>query len=140
MNASSTIPLLNRLIELLSSSLPMYLVETRWNVYCSDAVWAATVANLAADQRRFAQRLAALVTAEGGQPSTASFPMRFTDLHYMGSEFLREQVAAELRQHLACVESLLPGLTADQRAVAEELQGNLKGHLANVQTALAAAS
>lgn len=137
MNPTDTIAALNRLVALISSSLPLYLVQTRWCHYCDDAAWASAVTNLANDQRYFAERMAALVTASGGCPAAGSFPMRFTDLHYVSVAHLSDLAQQELRQQLACVGQALAALPGGSpaHAVVEELQGNLLGHLSLVAPA-----
>lgn len=134
MNADPT-DVLNRLLRMLHRSLPMYLAETGACEVWADRSLAMAVTNIAADQRQLSQRLIEAVHHDGGRPTLGSFPMRFTDLHDLSSDFLRQEVLHEQSDEEECLRQCVASLPDEtpQRALAEEILGNLQGHRAVLQ-------
>ena len=125
------VSLLNRILRLLSRSLPMYLVEARpWSGGDTSRAQSA-LARLAADQQRLARRVAEAIARHGGQPEPGPFPSEFgslndVDLAYLLGEILRQLRAdAEVLQH--CADEL--AIAPDARALAEEVLGSTQAHI-----------
>ena len=122
---------LNRLLRILCRSLPRYLEHARPWSGGDDSPSRAALARLIDDLRRFAARVAEAIVQHGGQPDPGPFPTRFAALNDVGLEYLLHQVVEGLRDdteivaHCAAELTIVPPL----RALAEEVQGNLQGHI-----------
>lgn len=76
-------------------------------------------------------RLAAMVLDEGGQLQLGEFPMTFTDLHDLSTDYLVPQVMAHQQDDLAVIQAAADQLrdAPAARAIAEEALGAALGHL-----------
>lgn len=122
---------LNRLLRVLSRSLPMYLREAKpWTTEEEQPIQAA-LGRLAADQQALAGRVAQAILARGGQPEPGPFPTAFASDNDLDLAFILQRVIELGNRDLAvlerCVADLgdVPGL----RTLAEEILGNAQGHL-----------
>jgi hypothetical protein len=131
MNATESIPVLNRLLGLLCRSLPTYLAEVRTLGHPEGEKIRLALHQLVADQRMYAKRIAEAITQSGGQPNSGRFPTDFAAKNDLSIDFLlREIIASHDRDVVAitqCVEQLEGESTL--HALAEEVLGNAKGHL-----------
>lgn len=131
MNRVDPVDSLNRLLQVLYRSLPVYLQSAKpWHARCNEAVCDA-LANLAEDQQHYARRVAEAIQEAGGRIEPGCFPTSFTGLHDVSADYLR-RLAIELQtRDIACIEQCLASLSNDPRLrpLVEEVLGNAKGHL-----------
>jgi hypothetical protein len=131
MNATESIPVLNRLLGLLCRSLPTYLADVKTLGHPEGEPIRTALHRLVADQQMYARRVADAITQCGGQPNSGRFPTEFAAKNDLSIEFLlREIVACHDRDVVAvkqCVDQLEG--TSILHALAEEILGNAKGHL-----------
>ena len=129
--SSLTAGVLNRLLQTLCRSLASYAEEVRpWSLASHETAWAA-IGRLAADSRMYAQRVAEAIVQQGGQPRPGPYPSSFAALNDVGLEFLLREIIAQLKrdQKVICqFASELAGAPA-ARSLAEEVYGNLQGHI-----------
>ena len=122
---------LNRLLQTLSRSLAAYADEIKpWSLTGHGPVWTA-IQRLAADSRGYAERVAHLIVENGGQPSPGAYPLRFARLNDVSLEFFLREIIAGLKADLAEAHRSIDGLSRvpAARALAEEIYGNLQGHM-----------
>lgn len=122
---------LNRLLRTLSRSLAAYADEVKpWSLTGHGPVWTA-IERLAADGRGYSERVARLIVESGGQPGPGAYPLRFARLNDVSLEFFLQEIIAGLKNDLAEARRAIDGLSGvpAARALAEEVYGNLQGHL-----------
>ena len=122
---------LNRLLRTLCRSLGMYVEEIKpWSLAADEPVWVA-IGRLAADSRMYAQRVAEAIIEHGGQPDPGTYPLQFATLNDLGMEFFLRQIVVHLQrdQQVVCECVAELAQAADVRALAEEVHGNLRGHI-----------
>lgn len=122
---------LNRLLRILTRSLPIYMEDARpWSagddVAARTALW-----RVASDFRTLARRVALAILDHGGQPSSGTFPVEFGSLNDVSLDYLLGEVIERLRCEVELIERCAIELknSPDARALAEEILGNCKGHL-----------
>jgi hypothetical protein len=131
MNAFEAIPVLERMLKLLCRSLPAYLADARPWARAGDLRIQAALDRLADDQQMYARRLAKAITERGGRFDPGRFPMALTAKNDLALDFLLQEViddqqrAAAAIEHCAALLEDVPSL----HALAEELHGNVCGHL-----------
>jgi len=122
---------LNRLLQTLCRSLPLYVDEIRpWSLASHEPVWTA-IGRLAADSRRLAQRVAEAIIAAGGQPSPGAYPPAFARLNDVGLEFFLGEIITALKRDQKVIQRCIEELPRDPaaQALAEEAHGNIQGHI-----------
>jgi hypothetical protein len=130
MNSFEAIPALNRLLQVLSCSLPAYLADARpWAAAGSQAVQTA-LDHLVADQQRYARRVADAITAEGVRPDPGRFPMAFMAKNDLSLKFLLQEVIDSQQRDVVAIERCAAQLedVAPLHSLAEEILGNARGH------------
>lgn len=128
---------LNRLLHVVCSSLPAYLAGARpWSPLRRPELCAA-LENMARDQAAYAERLAAMVYQLGGRPDSGRFPTSFTDVHDLSAEYLVRRLIESQRIEVEAVRQCTAALAAGspERNLAEEILGNLRGHLEILESA-----
>jgi hypothetical protein len=125
------IRLLNELLRLLCRSLPAYLAEARPWAHCEDQRLHVSLERLAADQRRYAERVAHAITELGSRPNSGHFPKGYAAKNDLALEFLRAEVIQQQEKDIAMIQRCAAGLeaTASLHALAEEILGNARAHL-----------
>jgi hypothetical protein len=131
MNAHETVPVLNRLFSMLCRSLPAYLADARIGSWPDRESIGQAIVRLAADQRMYAERLAEAITERGGRPTPGGFPTEFAAKNDLSLAFLLREVVSWQRDEVAAIERCVVQLEGESalHALAEEIQGNAKGHL-----------
>jgi hypothetical protein len=126
----TTIPL-GQILRVLCRSLPMYLEDARPWTAGDDEPLRTALARLVADQRRLARRVADAILRRGGQPAPGPFPLEFTGLNDVSLSYLAGQVCDRVQRDIDAVGRAVAELAADPEArdLAEEVLGNLQGHL-----------
>ncbi len=131
MDPSEALSVLNRLLQVLSRSLPMYLVDARPWTRRDDQPLEGALARVVADQRTYAQRVVDRIVAIGGRPDPGRFPMQFASANDLTMEYLRPGLIECQRQDVEslrlCVDELHND--PDLHSLAEEALGNARGHL-----------
>jgi hypothetical protein len=135
MQTTDRIDVLNRLLQTLFRSLPVYL-DMVWNEPPEDPDdIAQAIINLAHDQADYARRVARAVSNLGDTPDAGHFPARFGAMHDLEMRFLlgrviefQEHAIAEMRR---CREQLAGAPRLE--ALADEILGNAQGHLENLR-------
>jgi hypothetical protein len=130
-----TVDVLNRMLQMLCRSLPMYLKDAKpWSRHDQEKVQAA-IDSLVADQEMYAARLANLIFDVEGRPDPGVFPTAFTSIHDLSLDYLLAQAVGCLCQEVAALQHLASELPAGSpgRALAEEIAGNAQGHLEVLQ-------
>ncbi len=130
MQAFETIPVLNRLLVLMCRSLAAYLAEARpWTRIGRQEIQ-TLLDRLAADQQRYARRVAEAITRRGARPNPGHFPVEFTAKNDLALDFLFREVVAHQEHDVAMIERCAAELeTAPAlHALAEEILGNARGH------------
>ncbi len=130
MSSTRVVRILNELLGILCRSLPAYLAEADPWLDGEDRFRAA-MANMVADQQRYAGLLSAAIVQRGGRPDPGGFPTSFTAKNDLSLGFLRRQVIEHGEQEVKTIEGCVAQLedAAPLRSLAEEILGNAKGHL-----------
>jgi hypothetical protein len=135
MERSDTVAVLNRILQILCRSLPRYLKDAKpWSRRDQQPVQTA-LDNLVADQEMYAGRLSELILAENGRPDPGVFPTAFTSIHDLSLDYLLGEVLERLSADLAALRVIAAKLPAGStlRALADEIVGNVQGHLEILQ-------
>jgi len=122
---------LNRLLQTLSRSLAAYVAEIKpWSLASHGTVWTA-LDRLAADSRNYAERVAQAIVDFGGQPKPGAYPLEFARLNDLSLEFFLREIIASLTSDQDVVRECIDKLAGvpAARALAEEVYGNLQGHV-----------
>jgi hypothetical protein len=121
---------LNRLLAILTRSLPRYLeYAPPWSRGDEQPARAA-LTDLAGDEAYYAAKVADALVARGERPDPGGFPMEFTSINDASLDYLLGQVVARQGLELQEVHDCADRLAADSelRELAEEIYGNLSGH------------
>jgi hypothetical protein len=127
---------LNRLLILLSRSLPMYLGDAApWVSYNGDATRDA-LENLVIDLKRYIEQLTRLLNDRRQTIDPGEFPMTFTDLHDLSLDFLLKRLVEHQRRNVQAIEQCVLQLRDDAQglALAEEILSNARGHLETLES------
>ena len=131
MNEAEVVEQLDRLLRTLCRSLPMYLQEARpWTRQEDDPITEALDC-LASDQQTFARRVADAIVDHGGRPDPGCFPVAFTGINDVSTDFLLQEAIDHQQQNAATIKQCVDRL-ADVpllHSLAEEIYGNAQGHL-----------
>jgi bacterioferritin (cytochrome b1) len=131
MGASKVLPVLNRLYQTLSRSLPVYLADARPFARGESQPLKDELARVAADQLALADRVALRIVELADHPEPGGFPMQFTSVHDLEIDFLLRRVIEIQRRDIEALKECAVAL-ADQpqlQSLAEEAIGNAEGHL-----------
>jgi hypothetical protein len=138
MATANTIDVLNELLRLEYRSLPMYVIGTSPWQHEGDERAAATLSRIVEDQKRLSARIADLILERGGQVQPGAFPMEFTDLNLLSLDYLVREAINHQKYTIGQIESCVARLAhdAEARHLAEEVLGNQRGHLENLEELL----
>jgi hypothetical protein len=130
MNVIETIPVLNRLLDLLCRSLPAYLADVKTLGHPEGERVRTALHRLAADQQMYAQRVADAITQCGGRPNPGRFPTEFAAKNDLSIEFLLREIITCQDQDVVSIAQCVGQLEGASalHALAEEILGNAKGH------------
>ena len=89
------------------------------------------LADIIADQKAMAGRIAELIDARGANVDHGTFPMEFTDLNLLSLDYLLRELVRYQKRDIATIERLIAGLAGDREAreLAEEVLGSERAHL-----------
>ncbi len=138
MDRRKIIDALNRLLVLMHRSLARYVVDAApWVPPNMPQASQAQLllANLVADQKMYAGKLADMVISDGGTLDFGEFPMQFTDINDLSLDFMLGEILNCQRQDVAAIEACARDLAADNsaKALADEILGNARGHLQSLK-------
>ena len=131
MNEFQAIQVLNRLLNILCRSLSAYLADAKPWAKSEHRPLQAAFERLAADQRLYARRVTDAISQLGGCPEPGGFPMEFSAKNDLALKFLLQNVIELQQQDMKSIECCVADLESEPplHALAEEILGNLKGHL-----------
>jgi hypothetical protein len=126
---------LNRVVDVLSRSLPVYLEQTSPWVGPGAEEARTLLANVASQQRRFAQRMADALRAEGGQVQVGGFPTEFTTANDLCAKFLVEKVLGCQRRDVAAIQRAVDDLkeTPWLQVLAQDVLAGVKEQLESLE-------
>ncbi len=131
MHILEALPLLNQLLHLLARSLPIYLTDARPIMHDGQSEALKILDNLANDQRRYAERVAAEILRLGCRPDPGRFPSEFTAKNDLALDFLLIDVLEYHEQSVFLLEYFVEQLERYPRLgeLAEEILDNARKHL-----------
>lgn len=128
MNRPDPVQALNRLLQILYRSLPVYLeIAHPWTTNC-DQPACDLLGRMAADHRHYAGRIAEAMQEARGCVDYGSFPMAFTGLHDVSLAYLLKRAYELQKRDVACIEQCAAGLSGPHRQLAEEVLGIERKH------------
>ncbi|MFC1759705.1 hypothetical protein ACFL2H_13210 [Planctomycetota bacterium] len=130
----STIDLLNELLALHSFSLPMYLVNAKPWASRRDVNAVEALALVATDHQRMTDLIGSLILELDGEIQPGEFPMMYTDMHDLSSEYILHETLRFQRLEIERIEEIATQLAEQPKphAIAKEALGAAKGHLLNL--------
>ena len=135
MNPQQEINLLNRLMAVLSSSLPAYLDNTAsWaNRGAEDA--RNLLGRIAADQKQLARRITGAIREAGGLAEAGRFPIAFTATNDLSANYLVKKTAVLQTRDVKVIQQVVDELAESPRlqSLAEDVLGRAKQHLADLE-------
>ena len=138
-NATTRSPrILGRLFVRLYRSLPMYLAEAEPWTHPGDEQAERVFAAIVADARFFCQRIAQRILQLRGRLDLGEFPMEFTDLNLLSLDYLLTELVRWQKADILAMEKLSAELAdgSEDRALADEVLGNWRGHLQSLEELL----
>lgn len=135
MNESKTTLVLEQLLVLLVRSFPAYLEYARPYATQQDQELLDTLDQIVSDQDQLAARVGETLRAAGHPARLGDFPMEYTDLHDLRTEFVVRMAIEYQKQDIAEIERLAEQVRLAPMALAlcEEALGLAKGHLETLQ-------
>jgi hypothetical protein len=132
------IDVLGRLFRVLYRSLPTYLAGADPWTHPGDEPAAKVLADIVADQRLYAGRIAEAILQKRGRVDNGDFPMEFTELNMLSFDYLLTEMARRQKQDIAAIERCVADLAGDLelQVLAEEVLGNARGHLESLHEAV----
>jgi hypothetical protein len=130
LNKAQQIDVLNCLLAIHYRSLPMYLASARPWTAPGDEPAAEVLANIAADESHYVQRISDRLIelgAEGADIDRGRFPMQWTDLHDLSLSYLVPIVIEHQKRDIAAIEDCARRLP--EEPIAQEALGAAKAHL-----------
>lgn len=115
---TNSLPILERVFRCECRSLTQYVGESWPWTHRGDHEAQELVQSIMADERRWAERLASLITERGGVPRMGSYAMEFTNsnLHYVALDYMLRRLAEYLEHNIAALRADV-GATSDDPAL-----------------------
>lgn len=131
MNRNRTLDALARLFVTLHRSLPRYLANAATPSAGAGEKARSVLADIVDDQRNMARRVGKLILDRNGAVEPGEFPMVFTDLHFLGFDYLLKELIEHQIHDVKEIERLVAEITDDPEArdLAEEALGQERAHL-----------
>lgn len=126
---------LNRLLQILYRSLPVYLHGKQiWSPRGREEI-GRELEEIAADYRMYVEKIVSLVYDGGGCVDPGQFPLDFTSMHDLSVEYLFRELVRRQGRDVAAIERCVDDLETwpEARSLAEEVLGNARGHLDNLE-------
>ena len=112
---TNSLPILERVFRRQCRSLAQYASESWPWTHRSDREARELVHSIMADERRWAEQLAALIAQRGGVPRMGSYPVEFTNsnLHYVALDYMLRRLAEYLEHNIAALRADLATASND---------------------------
>jgi hypothetical protein len=112
---TNSLSILERSFRRECRSLTQYVGESWPWTHRSDREAQELVHSVMADERRWAEHLAALITERGGVPRMGSYPLEFTNsnLHYVALDYMLRRLAEYLEHKVADLRTDLAAAPGD---------------------------
>jgi len=123
---------LNRLLQLHSRSLAVYLLECLPWTSLESTSKGATLREIGESQRDMADRIAERIMTLGGVPDLGDFPLNFTGLNDLSLEYLLGVLVKAQRRNVQAISECVAALRDGPEgavAIAEEAHGAALGYL-----------
>lgn len=130
-NSRETVAVLNRLLHILSRSLPRYLQDAKPYARPDQAALCNAIDALAADQAHYARLTAEAIENAGGMPEPQAFSAGLGAVNDLGVDYLLREVLRRHRDETAQIEAIDAELACSiaHGPLAREILGNARGHL-----------
>ncbi|MGC4002944.1 MAG: hypothetical protein QM811_07355 [Pirellulales bacterium] len=130
-------PILNRLLITLNRSFGMFLDYAMPYFAQGDERLQAAFVDFIADSKSYVRKLGEMILDHDQRVETGEFPIIFTDCFDLSAHYLLKQTIRGLERDLRvvddCVKRLSTAADSEATTLAEEIQGNLRGHLENMR-------
>ncbi len=112
---TNSLPILERLFHHECRSLAQYVGESWPWEHRGDSEAHELARSIMADERRWAEQLAELITQRGGVPRMGSYPAAFThsNLHFLALDFLLDRLADFIAQAIVALRADLSATAND---------------------------
>ncbi|PQO35404.1 hypothetical protein [Blastopirellula marina] len=139
MFSSPAAQVLNQIAALHRNSMPTYLSFTHPWAGEGDEEAVDVLRQIAIDHKYVVDKIMTPLEAAGQDEHLGNFPMEYTGLHDLSIEYLVRRAVPYQELLIRRLEDLLDGMPdeAAPRELAEESLGLAKGHLKNLQEAVA---
>jgi hypothetical protein len=129
---------LNRLLVIIYRSLPLYLADAVPWMHAGDEKAKHVLNHIVADYRMYSGRITELLLSRRQRVSFGEYPMAFTDTHDLSLDYLINELIDYQKQDAAAIEKYVADLKTDPpaRMLAEEVLGNVRGHLQSLEELL----
>jgi len=141
MNLVDSTSVLNRIVVILSRSLPMYLSDARPHYLHDQEDANELLSQIVADQKEMIDRLGERILEANEAVAHGEFAMTFTGFHDLSFAYLLTQMVNYQKRDIEAITECIDQLRFNPmyKALAEETLGMSKGHLESLEE-LAAAS
>ena len=132
---SETCAILNRLLEVVHRSLPMYFADVpSWTGLGAEPAL-ETLSEIVRDQKSLSQQLATLILDSHCRVEVGEYPMEFTGLHDCALDYLIGRMIEYQKRDIRLIERYVEELGPDARAkaLADEVLGTARGHLESLE-------
>ena len=99
------VAILQRIFHRQCRSFGQYLAECWPWTHRVDREAQDLVRSIITDERRWAERLAELITERGGVPQPGNYPTEFTDSHFLALDFMLRRLVEEIGRDIAILQS-----------------------------------
>ena len=126
---------LNRLLQVVNRTLPMYFSDVPPYIARGDESAIETLRQIVAEQQSLCRRINDLILEKRSRVDMGEFPMEFTGLNDCSLEYLLGRMIEYQRRDIKTIEQCVEQLHQDPRAkaLAEETLGVFRGHLESLE-------
>lgn len=137
----NTVRILNQLLGLHGSSLPMYLRSAPPHRQFGDEKAWDTLRRIMDDQQLMVDKIADHVEEADGTPNMGEFPIEFTGTHDLSVDYMVQRVLDRQRAEVESIEELSGQLESGSqaKALAQEALGAAKAHVQSLEECISAA-
>lgn len=130
-SAGSETNVLQDLVSLLGSSLPMYIADAGIWSYPGDEEIKLALADLVEDQKSIHDRAAALLETRNLPVPGHEYPIQFSGTHDVDIGSLVPRILDGLRRQVSAIDSLVAaaGVDGETAELASEARGTTLGHI-----------
>ena len=129
---------LNRLMEVLTTSLPQYMLYAKPYIGRGSESFYETLEHVAQDQTRMSERVGQAIQDRDELIQPSEFPFEYTGMHDLDVRYMTEKSAQYQQAEISIIEVCIEDLkqTPAAQALAQETLGMAKGHLELLQEQL----